>query len=333
MRRRLGFVAGVLAAVIAATVAPADAVAVNTRVADGADRYETAVELSFAFFPTVPVPVVYIASGQTFPDALSAGAAAADDGGPVLLTLRDTLPQITKDELTRLKPAKIVVVGGPSAVSDTVKNTLEDYVVAPVSRVQGQNRFQTSAALSLSTFSPGVPVAYVAGGQHSFADALAGSAAAGTVGGPVLLVDQGVISPSVGQELDRLNPGKIVILGGPDSVGVEVQTAMVIANYAPVQRVAGLDRYGTAAALSVSVFVPGGAEVFVVTGENFPDGLAAGAVAGGRNAPVLLTRRDCMPKATSDEIARLAPTDKVWFVGGPQAIALTAQNAQVVCPT
>jgi putative cell wall-binding protein len=330
MRRRLGLAAGCLVAVVLATVAPADAVPVNTRVADGVDRYETAVELSFAFFPTPPVPVVYVASGENFPDALAAGAAAADDGGPVLLTRRDSLPQVTKDELFRLKPGKIVLVGGPGAVSDAVKDALQAYVVAPVSRVQGQTRFDTSAAVSLSTFSPGVPVAYVASGEK-FPDALSGSAAAGTLGGPVLLVAQGAIPSTVGQELDRLNPGEIVILGGIESVGIEVQGALVLANYAPVDRVAGTDRYATAALLSASVFATGGAEVFIVTGENFPDGLAAGAVAGGRNAPVLLTRRDCMPKATADEITRLAPTDKVWFVGGPQAIALNPQNTQAVC--
>ena len=67
---------------------------------------------------------------------------------------------------------------------------------------------------------------------------------------------------------------------------------------------AGPDRYATSALLSASVFPANVPFVFVVTGANFPDGLAAGAVGGGRDAPVLLTMKDCMPQTVSAELAR-----------------------------
>ena len=336
MRRWLGFAAGALVAALLATATPAEAVPIWTRVADGEDRYATAVELSFAAFTNEaidPVHTVYVASGEAFPDALSAGAAAAvapDGGGPVLLTRRDTLPDVTKAELDRLDPTRIVLVGGTSAVSNTVKDALEAYATDPVVRLHGQTRFDTSAAISFATFSVGVPVAYVATGVHSFADALAGSAAAGSQGGPVLLVDHHNIPSAIASELDRLNPAKIVVLGGVDAVGVDVQAAL--ASYSPiVQRVAGPDRYATAALLSASVFPANVPFVFVVTGANFPDGLAAGAVAGGRDVPVLLTTKTCMPAGVAAELTRLNPAS-VYIVGGTAAITTNDQNQQPPCP-
>src|SRR4051812_49076443 len=54
-------------------------------------------------------------------------------------------------------------------------------------------------------------------------------------------------------------------------------------------RVAGSDRYGTAAAISKSSFAAGVPVAFVVTGGAFPDALAAGPSAAHLKGPVLLT--------------------------------------------
>jgi len=66
-------------------------------------------------------------------------------------------------------------------------------------------------------------------------------------------------------------------------------------------RVAGADRYGTAAAISKSSFAAGLPVAFVVTGGAFPDALAAGPSAAHLKGPVLLTARDSLPQSTRDE--------------------------------
>jgi len=76
--------------------------------------------VSKATFPTAGVPVVYIANGMSFADALAAAAAGGERGGPVLLTPQSALPAAVIDEVTRLKPKRIVVLGGPSVVGDGV---------------------------------------------------------------------------------------------------------------------------------------------------------------------------------------------------------------------
>ncbi|MBW3663823.1 MAG: cell wall-binding repeat-containing protein [Actinobacteria bacterium] len=99
-----------------------------------------------------PVDVVYIATGNNFADALVASVVAAMNGAP-LLTVKspgvfgDEIPQVTKDKLTELKPARIVVLGGPAAVSDKVFNELKVYS-PDVTRVEGEDRFETAALIA-----------------------------------------------------------------------------------------------------------------------------------------------------------------------------------------
>jgi putative cell wall-binding protein/peptidoglycan/xylan/chitin deacetylase (PgdA/CDA1 family) len=194
-------------------VASLNGTAPTTRIG-GADRYAVSAGVSKAVFAP-NVPVVYVASGAVFPDALSGSAAAGKLGGPVLLVTKDSIPAVVKTELNRLHPAKIVVLGGTATVSDSVKNALNG--IAPATRIAGADRFAVSAAISATTFTPGVPVVYIASGAV-FPDALSGSAAAIVKGGPVLLVNATSIPTAVKTELNRLNPAKIVVLGGSNTV-------------------------------------------------------------------------------------------------------------------
>src|SRR5580704_6007818 len=71
-------------------------------------------------------------------------------------------------------------------------------------------------------------------------------------------------------------------------------------------RLAGADRFATAAAVSQATYPDGAPIAYVATGLDFPDALAAAAAAGG-HGPVLLTLPDSVPPATSSELARLHP--------------------------
>ena len=105
----------------------------------GADRFATAAAVSRASF-SPGVPVVFVVTGLSFPDALTAGPAAAHRGGPVLLVAKTSVPQPTRDELARLDPGAIVVVGGQGAVSDSVFAEMDQYTDGPVTRVSGADR-------------------------------------------------------------------------------------------------------------------------------------------------------------------------------------------------
>jgi spore germination protein YaaH len=193
----------------------------------GPDRFATAAAISAATF-SPGVPVAYVATGYNFPDALAGAAVAGLQGAPILLVAPTSVPSSTATELARLKPARIVILGGPGAVGDIVVGLLSPYTTEGVFRYAGSDRFATAAAISAATFSPGVPVAYVATG-YNFPDALAGAAVAGLQGAPILLVAPTSVPSSTATELARLKPARIVILGGPGVVSDAVLAAAVAA--------------------------------------------------------------------------------------------------------
>lgn len=282
----------------------------------GANRYATAATLSTAHF--VPgVPVAYVATGLNFPDALAAGPAAGIGGGPILLTEANNLPQATRDELTRLAPQRIVVLGGPGAVSSGVAASLQAYTSQPVTRLAGADRFSTAAAVSAATFGPGVASAFVATGRN-FPDALSAGPAAVLADGPVLLTETNSLPQATRDELARLAPQRIFVLGGSAAVSDGVAAALQAYTSQPIARLAGADRFATSATISATFFNrPPSA--YLATGLNFPDALAAVPGAGRAGSPLLLVSLAAIPAPTGGELLRLQPPYS-YLVGGPAVV-------------
>ncbi|MEA2705209.1 MAG: hypothetical protein QOD63_3154, partial [Actinomycetota bacterium] len=218
----------------------------------GGDRYDTAARFSAKTVQPFR-PIAYVATGAAFPDALSSGPASGVEGSPVILVQRDGVPAAARAELARVRPGHIVVMGGTGAISDAVYNDVKQYSVggSSIHREAGVNRYHTASLVSRNTFKNGAPVAYVATGEN-FADALAGGAAGAHNGGPLLLVQRDGIPPDTATELGRLKPGRIVVLGGQGAVSDGV--AAQLGQYGPVTRIAGANRYDTAAKVARSEF-------------------------------------------------------------------------------
>jgi len=184
----------------------------------GADRFATAAAISRSSFAP-GVAAVYIATGSTFPDALSGGAVAGRNGGPILLVKRGALPSATATELDRLNPGKIIILGGTGAVSNTVADAVRRFATSgTVTRLAGADRYATSVVVSRSSYgSSGSDAVFVATGGN-FPDGLAGGPVAALLPGPLLLVSKTTLPGTVANELERLNPDKVFVLGGTGSV-------------------------------------------------------------------------------------------------------------------
>jgi putative cell wall-binding protein len=283
----------------------------------GEDRYDTSARIS-GRFPASPA-VAYLVSGSDFPDGLSASAPAAAQGGPVLLVRRTAIPETVQAELARLRPARIVVVGGSAAVSDTVVEQARRYATTgQVERISGVDRYDTSARVAL-TFPAGGPVAFVATG-HTFPDALAGSALAGHRNAPLLLTPSTTLPASVRTALQTLSPASITIFGGTGGVSAAVEQELRdLATTGTVTRIAGPDRYATAA--SVAAEFPGAVPlVYVAAGTTFPDALSGAAVAGAQGVPVLLAAPTSVPAPTLQRLGEMT-ADAAVLLGGAGALA------------
>lgn len=324
MLRRLLAIGAALAVLLAVAAPPASAAPAFFR-QSGGDRYGTAAAVSSKAFPS-GADNVFLASGTSFPDALAGASFAAAAKGPILLVRRDALPNATDEELDRLQPKVITLLGGPSAVSDALGQAVAQYASVEVRRIAGADRWETAAAISNGFVAP-VDTVYVASGVN-YPDALAGGAAiGGTTGGPVLLVEPNAIPAATAAELTRLKPNNIFVLGGPSAISDAVMDAL--APYAPnlpIRR-SGADRYGTA--VQVANAFTTAPVVYLARGDAFADALAAGAAAGFRKGPILLVPHDCIPFDVDLAIQRLNPTE-VIVLGGTSALS-DAVLARTAC--
>ncbi|QJW36122.1 cell wall-binding repeat-containing protein [Cellulosimicrobium protaetiae] len=280
------------AATLAATLAGTDRVS-------GKDRYETAAGVSYGMFDS-GVPVVYIASGAGFADALSAAPAAAVQGGPLLLVQPNGIPAVVAAELQRLAPQRIVVVGGTGAVSNAVYSQLAAYAPS-IRRDSGADRYATSRLVSQRAFGGGVAVeaAYVATGTD-FPDALSAGAVAGGAGVPVILVNgkAGSVDAATKQLLQTLGVYAVGIAGGNGAVsaGIEADLADEPNIDGFVARYAGKNRYETSVALNQDAYLwANGA--FLATGAGYADALAGAAAAGSVSVPLWVVPSSCVPGA------------------------------------
>ena len=259
----------------------------------GANRYETSAAISAKYSPGVGA--VYVATGSDYPDALSAAPAAAKRGGPVLLTHRSSLPGSVRSEIQRLQPDLIVVVGGVGAVSGAVFAELSG--LAPsIRRDGGADRYETSRIVVDRAFTAGSEKAFIATGAN-FPDALSASAAAGSTGSPVILVNGRAsdVDAATAALIGKLGVTEAVIAGGTGVVSAAMaQSLGALPGVNTVLRHSGANRYSTSNAINDASFstVP---EVYFAVGTGFADAVSGAALAGFNSAPLYIVPTNCVP--------------------------------------
>lgn len=302
----------------------------STRTA-GPDRDATAIAVAQAAFPD-GAPVVYVVTGQNYPDGLSAAAVAGHLGGPVLLTSGTSVPADVLTEIGRLHPARIVIAGDTGAVSAAAAAQLA--VIQPnIVRVGGADRYATSRALVAAAFgTTGAATAYLATGRD-YPDALAAAGAAGAAHAPVILVNgtAPTLDGATAQLLKSLNVSSIHIVGGTGAVSTGIQKAA--GTIAPTDRLSGADRYATAAAVAESVSgTTSWSQLFIVSGQNYPDAISAGAWAADTGHPLVLAAPDGLTQRIANDLNSKGTT-AVDLVGGVGVLTWAVEGLQVLGTT
>lgn len=306
----------------------------------GIDRFSTGVQISRASFPGAGrhLPVLYIANGMNYPDALSAGPAATAQGGGVLLVAPDAIPAAVLGEIQRLDPQRIVVAGSAASVSDAVFDQLQDLVPNTV-RIGGESRYETSEKIVRDAFPTSTHVAFFVTGRN-YPDALSAGPAASHLGGPVILVDgaAGALSAATKQLIRDYAITDVRIAGSWDSVSFGIESSFydtILPFGTPtVERYNGASRYDTAAFVNEDVFdnVSHFESVVIASGAGFADALAGGTLAGARDVPMYLSQPTCLPGYVAN-FAASKGVKKVTFLGGPGTISdsVVAMNGGSYC--
>jgi len=283
----------------------------------GANRYSTAVAISQEY--EAGVDVVYVATGTNYPDALSAAPAAANQGGPLLLTPSYGVPSYVKAEIERLDPELIVVVGGASVLSNAIYSELA--LLAPnIRRDGGANRYETSRIVIERAFPGEIEKAYFATGAN-FPDALSASAAAGNSGSPVFLIrgsGSGIDSETAAL-IDDLGVTSVVIAGGTGVVSTKMEKSLEAQpGVTSVVRYAGANRYSTSSEINRSSFTEAPQAYFAV-GTGFADALAGAALAGLNSAPLYVVPANCVPSYVLSNLNDFDTSNRV-LLGGVGAL-------------
>lgn len=160
---------------------------VNIERLSGSDRYDTSMAVVDKADVKQGTPV-FVISGESFPDVLSAASFVGAKQYPTLLVGQNYLADKTRNFIASNKPSSVYIVGGVSAISQSVEAQIKELVpTAIIKRLAGNDRFDTAGAV-LNEFSVSPQTVYLANG-FNFQDAIAGSALAAKTGDPVLLID------------------------------------------------------------------------------------------------------------------------------------------------
>lgn len=331
--------AAVMVGAMALVLAPAANAAPSTNRLWGQTRYSTAVDVADEFGAATHV---IVASGENFPDAMTAAGYAGAVDAPILLTQPNTLTSATDAKLRALPNPAVTVAGGTGAVSAAVFAAIDAATTGSVTRVWGQTRYETACEMANAIGSgnigsvSGKKTAVVATGLN-YPDALAAGVLAAEKNLPVYLVSS-TVPACVTASLTSNGIQQVIIAGETGVVSASVETQLETTTGGPAIRYGGANRYGTAAEIAdgaiSSAFGFDAQDVLLAYGRNFPDALAAGPYGALVNAPILLT--SSLPAESSAWLRANAATldlGTITAIGGTGVIDAATLAAAVAAAT
>ncbi len=184
-----------------------------------------------------------------------------------------------------------------------------------VPRLAGATRTDTAVSVSRAT-RPSADAVVIAR-SDDFPDALSAAPLAAAQSAPLLLSPPGAAPQAVLEEVRRLGARTAWLVGDRTALSDRVESDLRAAGITEVRRLAGVDRYATAAAVAREV---GGTAAYVASGTSFPDAASVSGLAAHQRRPVLLTAADALPAATAQALDALGTTS-VTVVGGPSVVS------------
>ncbi|MDO5017938.1 MAG: cell wall-binding repeat-containing protein [Lagierella massiliensis] len=259
----------------------------------GSGRYETSAKIAREFGKEGGT--VLLASGEKYADALAGSPLSGDWDAPILLTREEEMPKEIKNEINRLNPEKIYILGGVSSVSKSQEESLSN-----VTRIWGSNRVDTAMEINKYRVKSEKLVAESIYNPYSFPDALAA--------GPLATKMKLELVP----EIKATKPD--YIFGGDSTVKYSGEV---------IKRFSGSGRYETAVDIAKKYAeVNGGLETIIIaSGEKYPDALSSSIVSKAKNAPILLVREKEIPESVKNFIKSNETIKEIIVVGGDSSIS------------
>lgn len=278
----------------------------------GQNRYESAAQISREQFTNAKK--VIVVNAQKYADALSA-TTLSDGKYSILYTEKDTLPTATRNEIQRLNPVEVYLLGGQQSISAGIENILKKYS-NKVTRIAGRDRYETSAKVAAMSKKKNVVIA----SGENFSDPLYASSYAYSNNAKILLSSGKTLSRETRDYLlrNKSSIGKVTVVGGGQSISSATVRYIQSVTGKNVSRISGRNRYDGSVKVANSMNKD---KVFIASGEDFADALAISPLAQKLNAPILLSSKGKLNTSVIAFLNNFKNSIKdVFIVGGYRTI-------------
>ncbi|MEH7386574.1 cell wall-binding repeat-containing protein [Bacillus sp. JJ1521] len=191
-----------------------------------------------------------------------------------------------------------------------------------VNRISGKNRFEVAVNISKQGW-PEHADTVILSNYNAYADALAASPLAYQEDAPILLTHQDRLSDETKMELKRLQPKKIIMVGGPGSVGENVVKDLTNEGFSNIERIGGKNRFEVS--YHISQRLENTDTAIIAYGMNFPDALAIAPYAARNGYPILLANKDHLPDETLQALNEKQIVNTI-VVGGEASVGANVYN-------
>ena len=258
----------------------------------GSNRYETSSKISQKVFKNSDY--IIVANGKQFADALTGGQLSIALNAPTLLVESNYVPSSVKNEIKKLNPKKIYILGGTSSVDNNVENELSS--IAKTERLGGSNRYETSNIIMSETKKITNADNLIVVNGKNFPDALSASG--------LMMKNKSLLALSDGYKMPEFK-GNITVIGGNSSLPLPGYNG---------KRISGSNRYETSFLINKECNEE---SITLASGENFPDALSAISLSYNKKAPIFLVGKTI----DNEELKFLDKKKHIYVVGGPNSIS------------
>lgn len=323
----------------------------------GQDRYGTAIAVTKSLYQDNTVDVVYVASGENYPDAISVTSltAIASNSKRVAATVLSPKAGLTPEVLGEIKrlikpEGKVKLIGGPQALSPEVEEQIKKLIPnAQPKRIAGPTRVETALAIA-DEINAVAPVQEV---MITPADNYGVSMAASAFGAKRHLVHlvapstpDGSLHPGVAHWLDKAKIKHITVIGQDSFLSAISHPNVERINAMNPASLQGLGCPKDSTECTVQLAPPpspaqaiaeklihtefaDARNAVLVSLNSAVDGLAAGQLAANKGAPILPIKTDATGHERYGALLRMVTTQSqvtLWAVGGEQVISATHVN-------
>ncbi|HBF0233817.1 TPA: cell wall-binding protein Cwp10 [Clostridioides difficile] len=284
----------------------------------GADRFETAIKISQSGWTKSDTVVIVNGEDKSMVDGLTATPLASVKNSPILLSSNDKLPQKTVEELKRLNPSKVVVIGGNNSMPNSVVEAIKAVnSKISVQRIGGDTRYQTSINIAKEIDKTNNVSKLYIGAGNGEADSLSIASLAGKEKTPIVLTQKDGVDNEAEQFIKSNKVSNIYFIGGVEKISNKAieQVGKIANRDISNNRVAGQTRQETNAKVIDKFYSQSKLDGVVVANQDkLIDALAVGPLAAKNNSPVILAT-NTLDKSQESSL-KGKNSSKLFEVGG-----------------